>query len=482
MCRWRRFPSAIASVTAFVPKGRYLDPEFLRLELERVFPRTWLMACRVEELPGVGNYIEYRIHDRSVLIVRESTDSIRAYHNACRHRGTRLASGRGRVGSIICPFHGWRWNLDGSIRLVLDAEEFTPRSDDDLGLQAVRSSCGAASCSSTWTWMRRHCSSTSIRSRRFSRRSSSSTCGIKWLKGTIVPCNWKTVLDGFLEAYHVPGTHPQISRYDKTNTTSVTLRELERAHLVTDHRLRASREVPSAGQKRTQSTESRREKDPQPAEGAARRSPARASPATWSTSAEELACARDRAQLRAAELLKTAEIPEGMQPGAVVHASCIADSRSKRATTGRRSHRTQWAAAGTAWNVFPNTILLPNQGSVIGYRARPNGLDPDSAIFEMFCLEQIPVADYDKKWDIQPEFFEDFRQTPTSARSSRRTWRTPRTSRSGCTRRASRPPPEQGTGDDDLQPPPGGRPVPLGRLSGAGEAQSCDRSATCSAT
>src|SRR4029453_5016030 len=120
------------------PKGRYLDADFLQLELEKLFPRTWLMACRIEELPGVGSFVEYRIGDRSVLIVRESTESIRAYHNACRHRGTRLATGRGRVGSIICPFHGWRYNLDGSIKLQLDPEEFTPRSEDDLGLQPVR--------------------------------------------------------------------------------------------------------------------------------------------------------------------------------------------------------------------------------------------------------------------------------------------------------------------------------------------------------
>lgn len=133
-----RVPEQYRLGPAFVPKGRYLDLDFMKRELDLVFPRTWLMACRLEELPSVGNFVEYRIGDRSVLIVRESSDSIRAYHNACRHRGTRLATDRGRVGSIICPFHGWRWNLDGSIKLQLDAEEFVPRSEEDLGLQPVR--------------------------------------------------------------------------------------------------------------------------------------------------------------------------------------------------------------------------------------------------------------------------------------------------------------------------------------------------------
>ncbi len=67
----------------------------------------------------------------------------------------------------------------------------------------------------------------------------------------------------------------------------------------------------------------------------------------------------------------------------------------------------QCAIAGTAWHVFPNTILLPNQGCVIGYRARPGGNDPDSCLFEMFSLDQIPVADYDKKVDFEPQLFDD---------------------------------------------------------------------------
>ncbi|WP_024796870.1 aromatic ring-hydroxylating oxygenase subunit alpha, partial [Tomitella biformata] len=122
---------------AYIPKTRYLDPEFLKLEQDKLFPKTWQIACRSEELPDVGSFVEYAVGDYSILVVRESKTSIRAYHNSCRHRGTRLARGRGRVGSLICPFHGWRWNLDGSIRLVLDREEFVPRSDDDLGLATV---------------------------------------------------------------------------------------------------------------------------------------------------------------------------------------------------------------------------------------------------------------------------------------------------------------------------------------------------------
>jgi hypothetical protein len=61
--------------------------------------------------------------------------------------------------------------------------------------------------------------------------------------------------------------------------------------------------------------------------------------------------------------------------------------------------------------VFPNLILLPNQGSAFGYRARPVLGDPDSCTFEIFALEQVPVADYDKRTDFKRQHFDD----PTQA-------------------------------------------------------------------
>lgn len=206
---------------AFVPKGRYLDVEFLKLELAKVFSRTWLMACREEELSGVGSYVEHLIGDRSILLVREAPDSIRGYHNACRHRGTRLAAGRGRIGSIICPFHGWRWNLDGSIRLVLDRDEFVPRSDEDLGLEQVRverwggfvfvnMDLNAEPLLDYMDPIPEIFAPFQLENMRY-----------KFLKVVPLPCNWKTALDGFLEAYHLPGTHPQFFRPNKSNMNPI---------------------------------------------------------------------------------------------------------------------------------------------------------------------------------------------------------------------------------------------------------------------
>ena len=78
-----------------IPKERYVSRDFFDLEMERLWPRVWQMACREEEVPRVGDFLEYVIGDQSILVTRSGTDTIRAFYNTCPHRGTRLATGVG---------------------------------------------------------------------------------------------------------------------------------------------------------------------------------------------------------------------------------------------------------------------------------------------------------------------------------------------------------------------------------------------------
>lgn len=393
---------------AFVPKGRYLDPEFLKLELEKVFTRTWLMACRLEELPGVGCFVEYEIGGHSILIVREAKDSIRGYFNACRHRGTRLARGRGRVGSLICPFHGWRWNLDGSIRLVLDREEFVPRSDDDLGLVQVRAEQWGGFVFINMDPRAKPLLEYLDPIPRIFAPFQFEHMRYRWHKSVLLPCNWKTALDGFLEAYHVAGTHPQLYRFDKSNTNIASMKELEARIWAPTTVYERHAHYSSVGQKK-ETTPDNAAKDPTN-RGTGGVTDERLSVAlSVQYIADDMRGLENERSWRAAEALKTADVPEGMTAGQyylqLYRELSLAEGYDWPVITPE-----QWAEAGTAWSVFPNTILLPNQGSVFGYRARPNGLDPDSCLFEIFSLDQVPVVDYDKKRDFQPQFFEDFRE------------------------------------------------------------------------
>jgi phenylpropionate dioxygenase-like ring-hydroxylating dioxygenase large terminal subunit len=122
----------------FVPKHRYIDAEFLELEIERVFPRTWLVACRLEELAEVGDYVEFSPAGESIVVIRETDDRVRAFFNSCRHRGARLARHRGRVGNLRCPFHAWQYGLDGTNQYVHDHSDFSELAADYLCLRQCR--------------------------------------------------------------------------------------------------------------------------------------------------------------------------------------------------------------------------------------------------------------------------------------------------------------------------------------------------------
>ncbi|RZI59967.1 MAG: aromatic ring-hydroxylating dioxygenase subunit alpha, partial [Zymomonas sp.] len=69
-----------------IPARRYYDEGFYQQETERLWTRTWQMACRLEQIPDVGDWAEYTILDKSVIVIR-TADCIKAFHNACRHRG-----------------------------------------------------------------------------------------------------------------------------------------------------------------------------------------------------------------------------------------------------------------------------------------------------------------------------------------------------------------------------------------------------------
>ena len=108
-----------------IPSRRYYDEAFFRAEAEHLWPHVWQMACRLEEIPEIGDYVEYKILSQSVIVVRTKS-GVKAFHNACRHRGVRLVGGQGncKTSGFICPFHGWRWNMDGENTFVFGRQIF----------------------------------------------------------------------------------------------------------------------------------------------------------------------------------------------------------------------------------------------------------------------------------------------------------------------------------------------------------------------
>src|SRR3954469_22315721 len=94
---------------------RYLTQSWHDLEVKKLWGRVWQMACREEEIPNVGDTYLYEVAHLKFIVVRVSSDQIKAYPNACLHRARQLVDYPGRKGQFRCPYHGFTWDLDGAL-------------------------------------------------------------------------------------------------------------------------------------------------------------------------------------------------------------------------------------------------------------------------------------------------------------------------------------------------------------------------------
>lgn len=99
-----------------MPKSIYTSAEFLTLEERHIFARDWICVGRAETLPNPGDYLTLTLAGEPVIVLRDRDGQVRAMSNICRHRMSTLLEGSGTVRSIVCPYHAWTYNLDGSLR------------------------------------------------------------------------------------------------------------------------------------------------------------------------------------------------------------------------------------------------------------------------------------------------------------------------------------------------------------------------------
>jgi nitrite reductase/ring-hydroxylating ferredoxin subunit len=197
-----------------ISTDRYLDPSYAREEFDKLWTRTWQFACREEHIPQVGDYHVYDVGAYSFIITRVGKNDVRAYFNACLHRGTKLrASGtEGRASEFKCSFHGWSWNIDGTNKGVtcdwdfphVDRKKFSlPQAkvellggfvfinmDPDAPPLAEYLGREAMAHIDAWKLQDRY---------------------VYLHVAKRLPCNWKLAVEAFLEAYHVIETHSQVA-------------------------------------------------------------------------------------------------------------------------------------------------------------------------------------------------------------------------------------------------------------------------------
>ena len=203
-----------------LPKERYLSAPWLTAEYATVWRETWQWACLEQDVATPGAYATYEIGDQSYLVVRDRDGGLRAFHNVCLHRGNRLRSGSGTARELACPYHRWTWDLDGEIKRIPDREQFGPLDDACLSLRRV--------AVDTWQgFVFIHPGAdpeplaqylAPVAERLDPYHFGEHTCTRSMTLP--IPANWKTVVDGFLEVYHLQGVHPQLLRFlDDVHTT-----------------------------------------------------------------------------------------------------------------------------------------------------------------------------------------------------------------------------------------------------------------------
>jgi len=198
-----------------------VSPEFYELERDAIFRRAWLNVGRVEDVPRVGSYFTKEIvaAKASVIVVRDKDDTIRAFHNICRHRGNKLvwnddptAETSGTTRQFACKYHGWRYGIDGACTFVQQESEFFDLDKAQFGLVPVH--CDVWSGFIFINLDREPQQGlheflgpmiTNLDGYPFDKMTS------RFAYRTEIKANWKLFIDAFAEFYHAPILHAKQS-------------------------------------------------------------------------------------------------------------------------------------------------------------------------------------------------------------------------------------------------------------------------------
>lgn len=339
---------------ADIPCSRYTSDAFARLEFERLWTRCWQWACREEHLPEPGDNYVYDIGPYSVIVVRSGQETIEAFVNSCTHRGTRLLGGEGSgySGQFTCPFHGWSWNLDGSLKDLPGRWDFPHVRADTHSLRPV--ACErwggfvfinldphARPLREYLDVLPAHFSHFPLERRR-----------IRAHVQKVLPANWKAAQEAFMEAYHNFETH------DAPNGANAQYDVFGKY---------VSRFIHNIGNYSPESL------DDYP--GDKWRSPPLSE--------------NEMLQILSVFGLDHDQVPEGET------------ARSVAAADLRKRLGSAWGVDlseasdslmldSIEYHLFPNMFFFPGITVPMVYRFRPNGEDVDSSLFDILILEPLP--------------------------------------------------------------------------------------------
>ena len=212
-----------SKVVRRVPVSRYTSAAWQDLESERLWTRVWQIACTEDCVAEPGDYWEYAIGPLSILVIRDEEGVLRAFQNACRHRGNLLLKGSGRgLTEVRCRYHHWCYDLKGHLRGASRNDEHAGRPgpmslatvsvdtwggfvfvNPDPGCEPLEEFLEVLPQELAWIGMEDYSCSQFM---------------------TVhVDCNWKLVVDAFIETYHLHAVHPQMLAIADDVNTPITL-------------------------------------------------------------------------------------------------------------------------------------------------------------------------------------------------------------------------------------------------------------------
>jgi phenylpropionate dioxygenase-like ring-hydroxylating dioxygenase large terminal subunit len=355
-----------------IAKEAYYKPEYVALEKAKLWSRVWQMACRVEELKAVGDYVTYEIADESVIVVRTAPGELGAFHNACQHRGRRLLKGCGTIDRIRCSFHGWVYELNGACSHVTQRADWQGSLDDqDLSLKKVKVDTWGGfvfvnldpACEPLAKFLEavpQLLAPFELEQMRY-----------RWRKWLVMPSNWKIAMEAFNEGYHVHITHHQLRRFGMEHFLSRTFGKHGMFGTASGT---GSLGVNAAKEEYFDIRGSMGE--------------------YYKYMKGALDSTMTDTLMHASAKLETA-VPEGTPPSQVLArlTQLAMEEDAARGFKWPAINVEQYNQAGIDWHIFPNMVLLPMATNCLGYRSRPNGDDPDSCIFEVFHIERFPAGE-----------------------------------------------------------------------------------------
>ena len=194
-----------------IPAAWYVDPRVFELEQRAVFRRAWQVAARVDDVREPGEYSTCELPGgEPIVVVRGADRSLRAFYNVCRHHAAAVVTGtHGSARQFRCPYHGWTYGLDGSLKGTPDFAEVCDFDRSTQGLVPIE--CDIAE---KWVFVRPDRDGVGLPTflgpaliRHLADRGLG---GLHWMERRhyTLECNWKVFVDNYLDGgYHVPHVH-----------------------------------------------------------------------------------------------------------------------------------------------------------------------------------------------------------------------------------------------------------------------------------